>query len=78
MTVTSFCGVIGRWQTLCAFAGDIGVSQNTAKKMRQRNSIAPEHWASVVAAAKQRDYRDITLDLLARLKAGEIAAEVAE
>ena len=78
MAVTSFRNRFGRWQTLCSFAADIGVSQNTAKKMRQRNSIASEHWASVAAAAKRRGYGEITLDLLQQSKAGDAAAEVAQ
>ena len=78
MTFSSFRDRFGKSRTLCAFAGGIGVPQHTAKKIRQRNSIASEHWASVVAVAKRRGYGEITLDLLAGLKAGEIAAEVAE
>ena len=48
---------------------DIGVSENTAKLMRFRDSIASDYWASVVAHAKVRKIKGVSLELLARLKA---------
>lgn len=61
--------IIMAWPHLSDFAGDIGVSVNTAKKMRQRNSIPSDYWPSVVVGAKARRIAGISTDLLASLRA---------
>lgn len=63
----SFRSVIAAWPSLAVFASDIGVAENTAKKMRQRDSIAPEYWSSAVTAADVRGVAGVTLELLAQL-----------
>lgn len=60
--------IIMAWPNLSDFAEDIGVSANTAKKMRQRNSIPSDYWPSVVAGAKYRKIAGISTDLLATLR----------
>ncbi|WP_159373862.1 MULTISPECIES: hypothetical protein [Rhodoplanes] len=53
---------------LADFADDVGVQPNTAKQMRQRNSVAPEYWDAWVRGARRRGL-DITLEKLAQAAA---------
>ena len=68
MSTPTFRDLIGRWPSLSEFAADLGVSLPAAKQMRARSSIAPEHWTTMVDAAKQRRIRGITTTLLAKLR----------
>lgn len=63
----SFRAVIACWPTISDFAGDIGVSDNTAKQMRTRDRIPDAYWARAVAGAEQRKLRGVSLKLLASL-----------
>lgn len=64
----TFRDVIALWPGVGEFADDIGTSYNTAKQMRRRNSIAPEHWPAVAAAAESRGYPEVTVEFLTRLR----------
>lgn len=66
-----FRSVIDRWPkpSISQFADDVGIHYVTAQVMRHRNSISPDHWPAVVDAAQRRGFREITLDLLCRLRA---------
>lgn len=66
--------IINLWPTLSDFATDLGVKYGTAKAMRRRSSIPPEHWCRVVAKAEGRELAAVTLDSLAHA----IALEAAE
>jgi len=57
--------IISKWPSITAFADDIGVSANTAKQMRTRNSINGRYWAAAVEGAKQRRLNGVTLEALA-------------
>ena len=63
----SFRAVIACWPSIGDFASDIGVSDNTAKQMRTRNSIPDAYWARAISGAEQRKLRGITLKLFASL-----------
>jgi len=67
--MNSFREVIDLWPSLREFASDIGVKYGTAQVMRYRNSIASDHWAVVVDRAAERGFREVTYELMARLKA---------
>jgi hypothetical protein len=60
--------IIMAWPHLSDFAADIGVSENTAKGMRQRNSIPADYWPSVVHGARKRKIVGVTTDLLVALR----------
>lgn len=60
--------IIQAWERLSDFAGDIGVTENTAKMMRQRDSIPADYWPTVVSAASRRKIAGITMELLAILR----------
>lgn len=68
MSNTTFRGLIAKWPSLAHFAADLDITENAAKQMRTRDSIAPEHWPKMAEAAKARRIRGVTLDLLAQLR----------
>jgi len=53
------------------FAHDVGVSENTAKQMRWRDSIGAGYWPRVVSGAQKRGIDGVTLELLATLRAAK-------
>lgn len=64
---SSISDLIARWKTIAAFAADVGCGYEAARKMRDRQSIAPEHWRAVVTACQIRGIEGVTLDWLAEL-----------
>lgn len=75
----SFSDIIRAWPNAEEFGRDIGVIGVTARQMRNRNSLAPEHWEKTVSAAAARKIAGVTLELLARISAsgGAIAEDEA-
>lgn len=70
--------IIDRWGNRAAFAREVGVDYQVARQWCNRNSIPSEYWMDVVNAAQRRGFPDISLDLLATIKADERSrAEVA-
>lgn len=67
--IGTFREIIGQWPTIAVFADDIGVKVGTAKLMRFRDSIHSDHWQAVVRAAKTRNIKGITPQLLIDLQA---------
>lgn len=57
--------LISRWDTIKDFAASVGCGYEAARKMSDRQSIAPEHWPAVVSAAKSKGIRGISLEWLA-------------
>lgn len=70
----SFTDVLALWPSLSALAGDIGVPYGVAKQWRMRNSIPPEHWQALIAAAKERRIAGVTADALTAIAARRKAA----
>jgi len=66
----TFIDVINRWPTVVAFANETGTEVATAYKWRKRNSIPSSVWLTVIEAAKQRDFTDVTVDQLAIIAQG--------
>lgn len=64
-TPTSISDLISKWPTIVAFASAVGCGYEAARKMSDRESIAPEHWPAVVAAAKAHGVKGVTLNWLA-------------
>ncbi|WP_292431236.1 hypothetical protein [Mesorhizobium sp.] len=50
---TSVTALIDRWQSIAAFAADVGCGYEAARQMRRRGRIAPQHWPHVVAASRR-------------------------
>lgn len=63
----SHAAIIKAWPDIRAFADDLGVEVETAKKYRTRRSIPWYHWAATVRRAKQRKIKGVTHDLLNEL-----------
>lgn len=61
---SSISDLIDRWETIGAFADDIGCGYEAARAMRARNSIAPEHWPRVIAACGAKGIPGVTLEWL--------------
>jgi hypothetical protein len=61
--------LINCWPTIGAFADDIGCGYEAARKMRDRNSIAADHWSKVVEVCRKRRIRGVTLSWLAEMRA---------
>jgi len=68
---TSISDLISRWPTIGEYAAAVGCGYEAARKMRDRESIAPEHWPAVVAAAARCGVAGVTLDWLAARRAPE-------
>ena len=68
MSIKSHKDIVALWPTVATFGSEIGVSTFTALQMNKRNSIGPDYWFAVVAAAKTRGFEGITIELLLRLR----------
>jgi len=64
-TPTSISDLISKWPTIGEFAASIGCGYEAARQMRKRESIAPEHWPSVIAASRRRGVKGVTMEWLA-------------
>ncbi|WP_278088262.1 hypothetical protein [Mesorhizobium sp. WSM4989] len=62
---TSISGLIDSWQSIGAFAADVGCGYEAARQMRRRGRIAPQHWPHVVAASRRRGIAGISYEWLA-------------
>lgn len=58
--------MIDHWETIGDFADAIGCKYETARGMRVRNSIAPEHWDRVISASDSKGISGVTLEWLHR------------
>lgn len=54
-------GVQGSARSL---AGDLGIGMNTVRQWHWRNSIPPDYWLPIIAAAKARRIRGVTNERL--------------
>lgn len=72
--INSFSDVIDTLGGTAKFARAVGMKPNTAKMVRQRNSISPIWWASITDAASKAGHHDITVEKLAELAAQRRAA----
>lgn len=52
---------------LHAFARDLGIKYTTAAVIRHRDSIAPEHWARLIAKRVEGGMTDVTVEVLLRI-----------
>ncbi|WP_287248689.1 hypothetical protein [Mesorhizobium sp.] len=61
----SISDLIANWRTIGEFAADVGCGYEAARKMRDRESIAPEHWANVICASEAKGIPGVTYEWLA-------------
>ncbi len=69
MAYHSHKDIIDAWPSLVNFAVEHGVKYDTAKAWRRRDSIPPQYWPAIVAAARRRNLHNVTLELLSSIKA---------
>lgn len=61
----SISDLISKWETIGKYADDVGCGYEAARQQRRRGSIAPEHWANVIAAAQRKGIPGVTMEWLA-------------
>ncbi|WP_271024925.1 hypothetical protein [Rhizobium sp. RCAM05973] len=66
---TSISDLIDKWKTIAEFSAIVGCGYEAARKMYKRQSIAPEHWASVVSVSKAKGIDGVTFEWLAQQRA---------
>ena len=59
-----FAGVIDLWPSEPEFRAALGVSESVVRAWRTRDSIPPERWDEVIAAAAQDGIPGVSLDTL--------------
>jgi len=57
--------LISKWDKLTLFAADVGCGYEAARKMRDRESIAPEHWPNIIRASEAKGIPGVTYEWLA-------------
>lgn len=62
----SFRGVIEKWPSPAALAGDLGENTDAVRKWHTRDRIPAEKWSALIEAAKKRRIR-INIQFLASL-----------
>lgn len=74
---SSISDLIANWRTIGEFATDVGCGYEAARKMRDRESIAPEHWANVISASEAKGVTGVTYEWLAarRVLAAQSASD---
>jgi hypothetical protein len=65
-TPSSVSDLIDRFKSIVAFAASIGCGYEAARQMRNRNTIAPDHWPAVVSAAEAEGIPGVTLEWLSQ------------
>lgn len=66
MAPSSISDLIAKWPAIGDFADAIGCGYEAARKMRDRESIAPDHWERVIAAAANKGIEGVTYEWLHR------------
>ena len=73
LLMETFSSIIGLWPSAEQLAADLNITgQNpgvTVRAWKRRDSIPPEYWNDIVAAAESRGFEGITLELLASIAA---------
>lgn len=71
----SFSKIIALWPTVASFAEDVGAKYPTAASWEQRNTLPPDVWEKVVAAAARRGFEGVTFGRLAAIAAAKKAGK---
>lgn len=61
--------LIGHWKTIREFSADIGCGYEAARKFRDRESIPPEYWESIILASEKKGVSGIDWEWLGRVNA---------
>jgi hypothetical protein len=77
VTPNTISELIAKWGKLTEFAAAVECGYEAARKMRDRESIAPEHWAKVIVASDAKGIPGITYEWLAIRRAAASEKEQA-
>ncbi|TPI19837.1 hypothetical protein [Mesorhizobium sp. B4-1-1] len=69
--------LIDSWQSIGAFAADVGCGYEAARQMRRRGRIAPQHWPHVVAASRRHGIAGVSHESQAGRCAAAMQGEAA-
>ena len=69
MNMQTISDLIDKFGGSTKFAAVIGKNPSTASEMKRRGSIPVEYWATVLSAASERGFKDITSERLIELHA---------
>lgn len=64
--------LINRWDKLVEFSEAVGCGYEAARKMRDRASIAPEHWDRVIAASNDKGVNGINYEWFMRQRSASV------
>ncbi len=72
--LNSFREVIGLWPSLRALSEEpeVGANLMAVRKWQQRDSIPSEEWMGIAKAAQKRGFSEVTIELLAQIKAAKV------
>jgi len=73
-TPATISELIKNWEKITEFCADVGCGYEAARKMRDRESIAPEHWPSIIKASEAKGIPGITYEWLAQRRVNGEAA----
>lgn len=67
MKLKSFADIIGLWPSYMEFETDLDLNRGLAAVWVHRNSIPPDMFRAVAAAAEQRGYQGVSVDRMLAL-----------
>lgn len=70
---STFSELLANWST-SDLSADLGVPYVNARKMKERGSVAPEHWQTLITTAKRRGFRLTPDDLVAMRQRNRVSA----
>ena len=65
--IHQFKDVISLWPTAADFGRDLGIEEVHARAMKRRNSIPSKYWDSLVNAASEQGFVNVTHEALAKI-----------
>jgi hypothetical protein len=69
----NFSDIIDAFGGYAPFSSAIGITENHAGVMKHRNSIPSVYWRRVVEAARERNIKKISYEILAQLAEKQLA-----
>ncbi len=70
----TFTDVINRWEKPSDLAEDLGEEVGTVRQWRNRDTLPDRVWKATVEAAERREFRGVTLEVLAEIAARQARA----
>ena len=67
--MNDYVDVCALWDDDSAMASDVGASEGAVQKWRLRDKIPASWWQAVVDAARRRQFKGVSLEVLAEIAA---------